>query len=67
MTIDELLGLDLLNSTSDISDDSKRLIVQRERARDEKNWQVSDELRDELLELGIVIRDTPSGSIWSYR
>ena len=66
-TIDELLGLDLLNSTSDISDDSKRLIVQRERARDEKNWQVSDELRDELLELGIVIRDTPSGSIWSYR
>ncbi len=66
-TVDELLGLDLLSSTPDISDDAKRLIVQRERARDEKNWQISDELRDELLELGIVIRDTPSGSIWSYR
>jgi cysteinyl-tRNA synthetase len=64
--IDELFALELLDSTPDISDDAKRLIVQRERVRDEKNWQKSDELRDELLEQGIVLRDTPSGTIWTY-
>ena len=59
-------ALELLDTTPDISDDAKRLIVQRERVRDEKDWRKSDELRDELLEQGIVLRDTPSGTIWTY-
>ena len=65
-TIDELFALELLSSTPDISDDAKRLIVRRERVRDEKDWRKSDELRDELLEQGIVLRDTPNGTIWAY-
>lgn len=64
-TIDELLGLHLLDDTPDISDEMKRLIIQRERERDEKNWAESDVLRDELLEQGIVLRDTPSGTVWA--
>ena len=64
-TIDELLGLDLIEKTPDISDNAKQLIIARERARDAKQWQRSDELRDELAEQGITLRDTPSGTIWT--
>lgn len=65
-TIDDVLGLQLLASTPDISDDTKQLILQRERARDNKDWPASDALRDQLKEEGIVVRDTSSGSIWEY-
>lgn len=65
-TIDETLGLQLLGSTHDISDDNKRLVLQRQQARDRQDWKMSDKLRDELAKNGIVIRDTPSGSIWQY-
>jgi cysteinyl-tRNA synthetase len=65
-TIDEILGLQLIATTPDIDDDAKHLIIKRQRARDEKNWDASDRLRDELLKLGIAIRDTGSGSIWEY-
>lgn len=65
-TIDDTLGLQLLASTSDISDEAKRLILEREQARATKNWQASDELRDALLAQGIVVRDTVSGTAWEY-
>lgn len=64
--IDELLGLQLLATTPDIDDDTKQLIVRRERARDEKDWQTSDELRDELRQKGVVVRDTSDGTVWEY-
>jgi cysteinyl-tRNA synthetase len=63
-TIDETLGLQLKASTPDITDDQKQLIIERERARDEKNWTESDRLRDILKQQNIVIRDTPNGSVW---
>ena len=65
--IDEVLGLDLAESTPDITDDLKRLIIQRRSARAEKDWQESDRIRDELLAAGVTIRDTPSGSIWAWK
>lgn len=64
--VDELLGLQLMADTPDISDDLKQLIIRRERARDDKDWAASDALRDELLEQGVQVRDTPSGTVWSY-
>lgn len=65
--IDELLGLQLLKSTPDINEDAKRLIIERERAREDKNWQRSDELRDELQkEHHLSVRDTTSGTVWEY-
>ena len=65
-TIDQLLGLQLLSTTPDIDDEAKQLIIQRERARDEKDWSSSDQLRDQLKQKGIVIRDTATGSVWEY-
>lgn len=65
-TIDELLGLELLPTTPDVDEAVKRLIIERERARDDKDWARSDELRDEIATHGIAVRDTKSGTVWSY-
>lgn len=62
--IDDMLGLNLIAATPDITDEQKQLIVARQRARDEKDWGASDEYRDALKEQGIAVRDTPQGSIW---
>lgn len=65
-TIDATLGLDLLGTTPDISDEAKQLILERQRARETKEWLRSDALRDELLTRGVAVRDTVRGTIWEY-
>ncbi len=65
-TIDQLLGLELLPTTPDISDDQKRLIIERSRAREQKDYAKSDEIRDELENSGITVRDTAVGPVWEY-
>lgn len=65
--IDSTLGLQLLGSTPDISDELKSIIMERNQARDQKNWLQSDTLRDRLLHQGVIIRDTATESIWEYQ
>jgi cysteinyl-tRNA synthetase len=65
-TLDELLGLDLIGTTPDITDEQQSLIRRREEARAAKDWSASDTLRDEIASSGIMIRDTPQGTIWEY-
>ena len=62
-----MLGLDLLNSTPDISEDNKQKILARNAARADKNWPESDKLRDELIKDGIILRDTPKKTFWEYK
>ena len=64
--IDELLGLQLEVSSPDISDDNKRLILERMRAREVADWHRSDQIRDTLAKDGIAVRDTSHGTVWSY-
>ncbi len=66
-TIDSLLGLELIDKTPDISDDIKRVILERNQARIQKDWKKSDELRNQLLSQKIIIRDTNYGSVWEYQ
>lgn len=40
------------------------LIALRNQARADKNWAESDRVRDELKAMGIVIKDSPSGTTW---
>jgi cysteinyl-tRNA synthetase len=42
----------------------QELIVARAHARETKDWGASDRIRDELVELGVVLQDTPEGTIW---
>src|SRR5690606_5791729 len=62
--MEELLGINLKNRP-DITNDQKELIKQREQARTAKDWIKSDELRDQLKEQGLEIKDTTHGSIWN--
>ncbi|MBA3758700.1 cysteine--tRNA ligase [Candidatus Saccharibacteria bacterium] len=62
--LDTLLGLGLLDS-NDINPQQKNIIVERQKARDAKDWAKSDELRDQLKEQGVEVRDTDHGPIWS--
>nr|WP_304117044.1 cysteine--tRNA ligase [Phascolarctobacterium succinatutens] len=41
------------------------LIAMRQDARKNKNYALSDELRNKLSEIGIVLQDTPQGVKWS--
>ncbi|MFE4714452.1 cysteine--tRNA ligase [Paenibacillus sp. NPDC056722] len=42
----------------------ERLIAERAEARTNKNWARSDEIRDELSAMGILLEDTPQGMRW---
>jgi len=42
----------------------ERLIAERIEARQNKNWSRSDEIRDELSAMGILLEDTPQGMRW---
>ncbi|MBN2539117.1 MAG: cysteine--tRNA ligase [Deltaproteobacteria bacterium] len=42
----------------------ERLIDERKRARESKDWGRADELRDLLAARGIVLRDTPTSTTW---
>lgn len=64
--IDDILGLQLLDSTPDIDLETKQLIIARSRARDDKDWQEADTIRDALTEKNIAVNDTQTGPIWSY-
>ncbi|MFA6435662.1 MAG: cysteine--tRNA ligase [Candidatus Gracilibacteria bacterium] len=47
-----------------VTDDVEALITERNQARAAKNWKRSDEIRDLLLNQGIVLEDTPQGTLW---
>ena len=40
------------------------LIKEREKAREQKDWAQSDQLRDQLKQMGIIVEDTPQGTRW---
>jgi cysteinyl-tRNA synthetase len=43
------------------------LIARRDAARRSRNWQEADRLRTELHDKGVVVEDTPGGTIWKVR
>lgn len=63
--LDNTLGLNLSN-VADISDGQKQVIKDREHARTTKDWEKSDQLRDQLSMQGVGLQDTPSGQIWYW-
>jgi cysteinyl-tRNA synthetase len=62
--LDELFGLNL-SKREDINQEQKDMIDSRRRAKYEKEYALSDKIRDELKSQGIEVRDTDNGQIWS--
>jgi cysteinyl-tRNA synthetase len=65
--VKDLLGIDLIGTTPDISDEAKRLIMQRRQARANSDWITSDEIRNQLAKINIDVRDSNADIIWSYK
>jgi cysteinyl-tRNA synthetase len=42
----------------------EEMLTERKAARANKDWQKSDQIRDELLKLGIILEDGPQGTTW---
>lgn len=64
---DRILGLGLreaAEATADAGADVQALIKEREDARARRDWARADEIRKQLSEQGIVLEDTPSGTLW---
>ena len=57
----DVLGLLMKKADSGLPDDIQRMADERAKARKEKNWKRSDELRDALAAAGYVVKDTPQG------
>ena len=67
---DEVLSLDLLKEqVAEIDSDLETYVLGKIEARKEakasKNYALADEIRNELLEKGIVLKDTKDGTEWS--
>ena len=64
----QILGLEGLLATDNTENKNQswieELIEQRNNARTERNWAKADEIRDLLLDKGIIIEDTPQGVRW---
>ena len=63
LDFDRVLGLDLdtLDQPEDLPSEVKELVEERQRAREAREWEASDRLRDEIQALGYMVQDTPEG------
>ena len=64
---DQVLALDLDRPVEArvLTPQMKTLLEQRATARKNKAWAESDRMRIELENLGLTIKDTPEGQLWS--
>lgn len=56
-----------LASSGDSEEEIEGLIAERAAAKKEKNFARADEIRDILTEKGIILKDTPQGTEWSFK
>jgi cysteinyl-tRNA synthetase len=65
-----VLGLDLAQAASQEEMDVKkvkRLIKERDEARERRDFKAADRIRQELSAKGIILEDTKEGTIWRER
>lgn len=59
---DEILGV--IFTAGEAGEEIEALVKAREAARSVKDWARADAIRDQLLEQGIFLEDTPTGTVW---
>ena len=68
-SMDDVLGiLELVDRDADSDDELaawvEQKLAQRQQAREDRDFETADAIRDELQEAGIVVEDTPQGARW---
>jgi cysteinyl-tRNA synthetase len=67
-TADSVLDVFPAERTADGDDaDIQRLIDERTAAREAKDFARADEIRDELAAEGVILEDTPHGTVWHWK
>ncbi len=70
LRMDTIFGLGVKDSVHkaqeepELDAEVEHLIEARQQARKDKNWKLSDEIRDKLKDMGIELMDTPQGVKW---
>jgi len=63
---DSVIGV--LPKTAEVLDDEIRaLIDERDQARKSRDFAKADQIRDQLLKRGIILEDTPKGTVWKRK
>lgn len=64
--LDEFFSLGIMrgDKKAELSDDAQKLLDARNQARQNKDFKLSDQLRDELALLKIRVSDSPEGQSW---
>jgi cysteinyl-tRNA synthetase len=62
-----VLGLSVSGTESSLETEIAELIEKRNTARASRDFKTADAIRDELLNRGIILEDTASGTRWSRR
>jgi cysteinyl-tRNA synthetase len=64
---DEVLGLNLFKKEKiEASDEVNKLVQEREKARDSKDWKLADKIRDKIAKKGFWVNDTSEGSVLTH-
>jgi cysteinyl-tRNA synthetase len=63
---DRVLGY-LKKPEESLNEIASELVEKREKARQNKDWKLADQLRKQLLEMGIILEDTASGTKWKKK
>ena len=66
LKFDEVFGLgfaDLKKEKLEVPDEVHDLLELRKKAREEKNWEVSDQIRDQIKEHGFEVKDLETGQV----
>ncbi|MDE6890476.1 MAG: cysteine--tRNA ligase [Lachnospiraceae bacterium] len=64
VTLSDICGLIVEKKQEMLDGDIEALIEERQAARKDRNFQRADEIRNELLEKGIILEDTREGVKW---
>lgn len=66
-TFDHILSFNLNVQEEILDSEIEQMITNRNLARQNKNYALSDEIRNKLKEKGIYLEDTPNGTVWTKK
>jgi len=63
----QLKGIPIESLPNDVESLMELITLTRSDLREAKQWQLADEIRTKLEELGIALEDTVKGTLWKYK
>ena len=68
-SVNDVLGIMDFEALADSPEVKKinELVAKRNTARNQRKWKEADDLRNQLLKLGVDVLDTPQGVIWRFK